>query len=51
MVIDENLAKEKSQGYQRGEDPVTGFANFLSDDLRDPFRRKNLAKDQLRVQD
>ena len=49
MVIAENLAKEKSQGYQRGKDPVTGFADLLSDDLRDPFCRENLAKDQLRV--
>ena len=50
MVIAENLAKEKSQGDQRGKDPATGFAHLLSDDLGDPFRREDLAKDQLRVQ-
>ena len=51
MVIAENLAKEKSQGDQRGKDPVTGFAHLLSDDLRDPFCREDFAKDQFGVQD
>ncbi len=51
MVIGENLANENSQGYQRGKDPVAGFANLVSDNLRDPFCRENFAKNQLRSQD
>jgi hypothetical protein len=51
MVIAENLAEEKSQGDQRGEDPVTGFANLLCDDFHDPLRREDLAENQIGVKD